>query len=188
MGAAVEQSSVFHLQGDRIEPAVLKAREDLLGTTSPTSLIYAALDGWRRQMVQYGKELLGVALSLVDSVRGRINELSGLKVLCEEFLGPRVAKSIDRLKVVIDVSGLGISGYQAADWLREHERVTVGLPDHRRIVAQFNHSDNCQARSSPSRSSTICAADSPRACTSGDPAEHRLCGQELRLAGRGHGV
>jgi arginine decarboxylase len=142
MGAAVEQSSVFHLQGDRIEPAVLKAREDLLGTTSPTSLVYAALDGWRRQMVQYGKELLGAALSLVDSVRVRINELSGLKVMCEEFLGPRVAKSIDRLKVVIDVSGLGISGYQAADWLREHERVTVGLSDHRRIVAQFNHSDN----------------------------------------------
>ncbi|GAB2997891.1 ornithine decarboxylase [Amycolatopsis acidiphila] len=142
MGAAVEQSSVFHLQGDRVDPAVLKAREDLLGTTSATSLVYATLDGWRRQMVQHGKQLLDAALSLVTGVRARVDGLPGLRVLGEEFLGPALARSIDPLKVVVDVSGLGISGYQAADWLREHRRVTVGLSDHRRIVAQFTHADS----------------------------------------------
>lgn len=40
-GSAIEQSSVFHLQGDRVDPAVLEARADLHGTTSPTSLVYA---------------------------------------------------------------------------------------------------------------------------------------------------
>lgn len=54
MGGAIEQSSVFHLQGDRIDPTVLKQREDLLGTTSASSLVYASLDGWRRQMVEQG--------------------------------------------------------------------------------------------------------------------------------------
>ncbi|MBC7307717.1 MAG: PLP-dependent transferase, partial [Dietzia sp.] len=54
MGGAVEQSSVFHLQGDRISPEVLKQREDLLGTTSASSLVYATLDGWRRQMAERG--------------------------------------------------------------------------------------------------------------------------------------
>jgi arginine/lysine/ornithine decarboxylase len=43
---------------------------------------------------------------------------------------------------VLDLEPLGISGYQAADWLREHQRVTVGLSDHRRTVAQLNHSDD----------------------------------------------
>src|SRR3954454_10301241 len=38
MGGAIEQSSVFHLQGDRVDSKVLKAREDLLGTTSSSSL------------------------------------------------------------------------------------------------------------------------------------------------------
>lgn len=142
MGAAIEQSSVFHLQGDRVDPAVLKAREDLLGTTSPTSLVYAGLDGWRRQMVQHGHELLGNAMSLAESVRGQINDLPGLRVMHEEFLGPRLAESRDPFKLVIDVRDLGISGYQAADWLREHQRVTLGLSDHRRIVAQINHSDD----------------------------------------------
>jgi arginine decarboxylase len=142
MGAAIEQSSVFHLQGDRVDPAVLKAREDLLGTTSPTSLVYAGLDGWRRQMVQHGHDLLGAAMSLADSVRERISGLPGLRVMDGEFLGPDLAKSRDPFKLVIDVQDLGISGYQAADWLREHRRVTLGLSDHRRIVAQINHSDD----------------------------------------------
>jgi arginine decarboxylase len=141
MGAAIEQSSVFHLQGDRVDPNVLKAREDLLGTTSPSSLVYAALDGWRRQMAEQGKELLSAALGLTTSVRGRLTGL-GLTVLFDEFLGPDLADSADPLKVVLDLEPLGISGYQAADWLREHQRVTVGLSDHRRIVAQLNHSDD----------------------------------------------
>jgi arginine/lysine/ornithine decarboxylase len=141
MGAAVEQSSVFHLQGDRVDPNVLKSREDLLGTTSPSSLVYAALDGWRRQMVEQGEELLSAAIELVTSVRDRLAGL-GLTVLHDEFLGPDLADSVDPFKVVLDLHPLGISGYQAADWLREHQRVTVGLSDHRRIVAQINHSDD----------------------------------------------
>jgi arginine decarboxylase len=141
MGAAVEQSSVFHLQGDRVDPNVLKSREDLLGTTSASSLVYAALDGWRRQMAEQGRDLLSAALDLVGSVRGRLAEL-GLTVLYDEFLGPALADSVDPFKVVLDLDPLGISGYQAADWLREQQHVTVGLSDHRRIVAQFNHSDD----------------------------------------------
>ncbi|MBE1462496.1 ornithine decarboxylase [Kibdelosporangium phytohabitans] len=142
MGAAVEQSSVFHLQGDRVDPAVLKMREDLLGTTSASSLVYAGLDGWRRQMVQNGKELLGIALSLVESVRSGVDRIPGLHLVGDELVGPEHAASIDPLKVIVDVTGLRVNGYQAADWLREEQRVTVGLSDHRRVVAMFTHADN----------------------------------------------
>jgi arginine decarboxylase len=141
-GTAVEQSSVFHLQGDRVDPSVLKAREDLLGTTSPSSLVYATLDGWRRQMVEYGETLLDAALTLAHQTRAALAGLPGIRVMGEEFVGPRAAMSYDPLKIVLDVSGLGISGYQAADWLREHGRVTVGLSDHRRIVAQLTIADD----------------------------------------------
>ncbi|WP_329792448.1 ornithine decarboxylase [Lentzea sp. DG1S-22] len=142
-GAAVEQSSVFHLQGDLVDPNVLKAREDLLATTSPTSIVYATLDGWRRHMVQHGEELLTAALALAHATRDSINDLPGLRVMGEaEFIGKGLAHALDPLKMTIDVSGLGISGYQATDWLREHQRVTLGLSDHRRVVAHFTHADD----------------------------------------------
>src|SRR3954471_12869457 len=81
MGSAIEQSSCFQLQGDRVDPSVLKAREDLLGTTSSSSLVYATLDGWRRQMVEQGEQLLGAALKRAEAVRSALDDVPGLSVL-----------------------------------------------------------------------------------------------------------
>ncbi|KOV81305.1 ornithine decarboxylase [Streptomyces sp. NRRL WC-3618] len=146
MGSGLEQSSVFHLQGDLIDPHVLSAREDLLGTTSPSSLIYAALDGWRRQMVEHGRSLYDDALSLVSDVRSRIATIDGMHVHDRaDFCGPGRAADMDPLQVIVDITGLSISGYSAADWIREHHRVNLHLSDHRRISAQFSHGDDEQS-------------------------------------------
>jgi len=146
MGSGLEQSSVFHLQGDLVDPHVLSAREDLLGTTSPSSLIYAALDGWRRQMVEHGRALYDDALSLVSDVRSRIATIDGMHVHDRaDFCGPGRAWDMDPLQVIVDITGLSISGYSAADWIREHHRVNLHLSDHRRISAQFSHSDDEQS-------------------------------------------
>lgn len=133
---------MFHLQGSLVDPDVLRARADLLGTTSPTSLGYATLDGWRRQMVEHGKELLDAVLGVAADTRTALGDVPGVRIMGDEFTAPGMAAAHDPLKIVIDVSGLGISGYQGADWLREHERVTVGLSDHRRLVAHLTIADD----------------------------------------------
>ena len=142
MGSGLEQGSVFHQQGDLVDPAVLKSRADLLGTTSPSVLIYAALDGWRRQMVQDGRRLLDGALALAAEIRQAIEDINGLHVHGEEFLGPGRAADLDPLQVIIDLTGLGISGYPAADWLRDHHRLNMHISDHRRSSAQLTYADN----------------------------------------------
>ena len=119
MGSGLEAGSVFHQQGDLVDPAVLKSRADLLGTTSPSSLIYAALDGWRRQMVQDGRRLLDGALALAKETRQAIENIDGLHVHSKEFLGPTGQADLDPLQIIIDLTGLGVSGYHAADWLRD---------------------------------------------------------------------
>ncbi|HEY2260749.1 MAG TPA: hypothetical protein VGH45_13595 [Solirubrobacteraceae bacterium] len=142
MGAGFEQGSVFHVQGDLIDPSRISACADLLMTTSPNVLLYAALDGWRRQMVQDGEALLDAALGLARDLRRELNEIPGLRVLEDELLHSEASHDLDRLQILIEVSGLGISGYQAADWLREHERVDVGLSDHARILATLSMADD----------------------------------------------
>jgi hypothetical protein len=142
MGAGLEQGSVFHLQGDLVDPSRLRACADMLSTTSPNVLMYAAMDGWRRQMVQLGHELLTSALNLAADVRDRIGKLPGPRVLHDELLGAEASKELDPLKVLVDLADLGISGYQAADWLRAHHGVDVGLSDHRRIEAQLTIADD----------------------------------------------
>jgi arginine/lysine/ornithine decarboxylase len=142
MGSGLEQSSVFHMQGDRVDPSVLKAREDMLGTTSPSPLIYAALDGWRRQMAEHGHDLIEQGLALVRQVRESIADLPGLAVMGDELTGPDKAYDVDPFKVVVDVSALGISGYQAVDWLREHRGINLALADHRRASISLTYADS----------------------------------------------
>ncbi|MGX1274024.1 aminotransferase class I/II-fold pyridoxal phosphate-dependent enzyme [Streptomyces phaeoluteigriseus] len=143
MGSGLEQGSVFHLQGDRVPAELLKTRADLLGTTSPSVLLYAGLDGWRRQMCLRGEELMGTALELAAEVRAAVEQIDGMHVNDRaDFCGPDLAVDFDPLPVVIDLDGLGVSGLQAADWLHEHRSVDVHLSDHRRINVQITHGDD----------------------------------------------
>jgi arginine/lysine/ornithine decarboxylase len=142
MGGAVEQSSVFHLQGDRIDPSVLKAREDLLGTTSSSSLVYATLDGWRRQMVEQGEQLLGTALARAKRIRATIGDLPGVRLMGDDVIRTGGTFELDPLHLTIDVRRLGISGYQAVEWLRAICHVDIGSADACHIGAQLTHADN----------------------------------------------
>lgn len=142
MGAGFEQGSVFHVQGDLVDPSHIAACADLLMTTSPNVLVYTALDGWRRQMVEHGNALLGAALDLAKQLRRDIDAMAGLRVLERELVRGEASDDLDLLQILIDVTGLGISGYQAADWLREHERIDVGLSDHGRILTTISIADD----------------------------------------------
>jgi arginine decarboxylase len=142
MGGAIEQSSVFHLQGDRINPDVLSAREDLLGTTSSSALIYLTLDGWRRYMVERGEELLGTALERARRVRAVIDGLDGIDLMGREVVRPGGAFDLDPLVMTMEVRGLGITGYQASEWLRANRHVDIGSADACRISARLTHSDD----------------------------------------------
>jgi arginine/lysine/ornithine decarboxylase len=142
MGGAIEQSSVFHLQHDRVNPDVLSAREDLLGTTSSSSLVYLTLDGWRRQMVERGEELLGAALERARRVRETVHAMAGIDLMDREDVCPEMAFDLDPLVLTMDVRGLGITGYQASEWLRANRHVDIGSADACRISARITHADD----------------------------------------------
>jgi lysine decarboxylase len=145
MGAGFEQGSVFHLQGDLVDQDRLSACADLLMTTSPSVPVYSAIDGWRRQMVQRGHELLGAALDLAEGLRRDIETIDDVEVLDDELLGVEASHDLDRLQVLLDVAATGTSGYQAADWLREHRQIDMGMTDHRRILATLSFADDADS-------------------------------------------
>jgi len=94
-------------------------------------------------MVERGEELLGRALRLAARVRAELDEIPGVRVLGrEDLVGPGRADDHDPLKILVDLHELGRTGYLANEWLREHERVDVGVSDHRRIAAQLTVADD----------------------------------------------
>ncbi|PZF60906.1 ornithine decarboxylase [Curtobacterium sp. MCBD17_034] len=142
MGLGFEQGSVLHLKGDLVDHDHLWACADMLMTTSPNVLIYAAMDGWRRHMVRDGAGLIRSAVDLADRTRDRIEAIDGIHVLRDELLGAEASHQLDPMRMLLDVHELGITGYQGLDWLREHHRIDLGLSDHRHLGIDISVADD----------------------------------------------
>ncbi|MGW0212654.1 Orn/Lys/Arg family decarboxylase, partial [Streptomyces sp. NPDC003233] len=97
---------------------------------------------WRRQMAERGRELLDAALHRAERIRAELRELPGLRVMGGEVIEQGLAAEFDPMKITMDVRDLGISGMQAAEWLRTHRHVDVGGSDSCRITASITHADD----------------------------------------------
>jgi arginine decarboxylase len=136
------QASVILLGGDLVDPVDLRLRLDLITTTSPNALLYGSIDGFRRRMVAEGRQLLDEALQRVNHLRARIDKLPALTVMDESIIGHDGVAEWDPMKLTVDVSALGISGYQAKEWFDSAQRLVVQLGDARRVICSLTYSDS----------------------------------------------
>jgi arginine/lysine/ornithine decarboxylase len=68
-------------------------------------------------------------LKLTNWLRNEIKEIQGLRLLGEELVGGSGCFDFDPTKVTINVSGLGMSGYEVENILRSRYKLQVELSD-----------------------------------------------------------
>src|SRR3954469_15914226 len=136
------QTSVLSIQGDRIDPSRLELCFELEQSTSASALLLSSIDAARHQFVHEGEEILGKAIDRSLRLREALSELPGIDVLSDDVLGSPGAFDFDPTHVTFDVIGLGLTGFAAADWLREEQRIHVELSDHRRIMPIITYADS----------------------------------------------
>src|SRR4051794_12951213 len=85
MGMGLEQGSLLHLQGKLVDGVRLTQCADVLASTSPNVLMYAAIDGWRRQMKREGHELIDRSLKLLRVLREDVAKIPGLRLMEDEI-------------------------------------------------------------------------------------------------------
>jgi arginine/lysine/ornithine decarboxylase len=136
------QTSVLSVQGDLIDMSRLELIFELEQSTSASALLLASIDAARRQFQRDGEELLGRAIDHAHRLRAAIEELPGLDLITEDVTGGPGAMALDPTHVTFDVVGLGLTGFSAADWLREHQGIHVELADHRRVMALITYADS----------------------------------------------
>jgi arginine decarboxylase len=135
------QTSVLSTQGDLIDTSRLELVFELEQSTSASALLVSSIDAARRQFQREGEELLGAAIERALLLREAIESMPGLDLMPVEIEGGPGAFAIDPTHVCIDVIGLGLTGFSAADWLRQHNRIHVELADHRRIMPLITYAD-----------------------------------------------
>lgn len=136
------QTSVLSVQGDRIDLERLQLVFELEQSTSASALFVASIDAARRQFQRDGEALLGRAIDHAHRLRAAIEEIPGLDLMTEDVLGSPGAIALDPTHVTFDVTGLGLTGYSAADWLRQHQGLHVELADHRRLMLIITYADS----------------------------------------------
>jgi arginine decarboxylase len=126
---AMTQASMLHVQGSRIDCDRISKALQLVQSTSPSYLLLASLDAARQQMALYGKKLMSRTLQLADEARTRISEIPGLSVLQIPSEGKSSPgfMALDRTRLTVTVSGLGLTGFEAEEILDEKLGVTAEL-------------------------------------------------------------
>lgn len=123
---AMTQAAVLHVKGDRIDRERLSRALTLVQSTSPSYLLLASLDAARHQMAMQGKELLSRTLELGAIARTRLREIPGIRVFSPEI--GRGCAALDLTRLTVDVSGLGLTGFEADQRLHTDLGVTAELP------------------------------------------------------------
>ncbi len=135
---AMTQASMLHVQGNRVNSDRISKSLQLLQSSSPSYLLLASLDAARQQMALNGKELMAKTLQLADEARNCISQIPGLSVL---QIPPLVSRhdlkirgstpgfvALDKTRLTVSVSKLGITGFEADEILHQELDVTAELP------------------------------------------------------------
>lgn len=129
MLAGLTQSSTLVARSGLIDLERMGTIVDMVQTTSPSALIFASLDASRRQMVLDGRRLLDTTLDHAARLRGALAGIDGLEVLTPEIVADRRGAGFDPTRIIVDVHGLGLTGYEAEHRLRHEHGVYVEMSD-----------------------------------------------------------
>ncbi len=130
---AMTQASMLHIQSSWIDIDRLTKSLQLVQSTSPSYLLLASLDAARQQMAVQGEQLMSRTLQLADAARTRISQIPGLSVLeppgapHSDTLKTPGFIALDRTRLTVTVSGLGLTGFEADEILAQHS-VLAELP------------------------------------------------------------
>ena len=139
MGGGLGQSAMIHL-GDGPFTAELEQLIDrafrLTQTTSASSLILGSLDVARRALVMH-PELIGESIALADEMRSWVRAHDSLSLVSDSFDAFPDIAGTDPLRVAIDVTGMGITGYAVRSRLVDSEAIFMEIATSGAIVAFF---------------------------------------------------
>src|SRR3954451_18059972 len=143
--SGLSQTSVLSVGSDRIDTTRLQLCFELEESTSASALLLSSIDGARRQFGRDGKALLDRARAAAALLRERVErEVPEVRVITTDELRARPGViGVDPTHVLIETAPIGLTGYQANDWMRDERQVEVELVDHRRIIplVSFAHGE-----------------------------------------------
>ncbi|CAH2215443.1 aminotransferase class I/II-fold pyridoxal phosphate-dependent enzyme [Tepidibacter aestuarii] len=146
-GGSLTQSSALLLNDGIIDKNRVKTILNLTQTTSASYLLMTSLDVARKMLATQGKEVFTRVLEISRKARDEINKIEGLYAFGNELIGESGVYNFDETKLGICVKGIGMTGFQVYDILRDEYNIQVELGDVYNILAIISvGDDSCSLR------------------------------------------
>jgi len=146
LGSLVGSAQLHVGRNSLISPERVQHALNFLQTTSPNYLLLASLDVMRRHLARHGHELFASAYEDSRTLADEIDSIPGMRVFRVEN-DPRLAgHRQDPLRLVVNVSDTGWSGYDVERYLRTEHRVEDEMADQFSVVYILSPHDDAGAR------------------------------------------
>ena len=126
-GGSLSQSGMIHWKEGRINSKILLDSYRSLTTSSPSFILLASLDAARQMMEKHGAKKIDRVLDIASKLSEKINIIPGFKVISTKEIRKRNLSVYgrDESKIIVDVSGTGLTGYKIAKILEKEFEIIV---------------------------------------------------------------
>lgn len=136
-GGSLTQSSMILGKGDLIDWHRVTRVFSMFSSTSPNHLLLASLDAARKFLYFQGKEYIDRSIRYAEEARKEISKIPGLSCIDDSFCSTPGRYGRDKSKLVINVSGLGKTGFEIYREIREKFNIQLELGEAKEVMALF---------------------------------------------------
>ena len=107
-------------------------------------LLLGSLDISRRNLALHGEESFGKVCEMASYARAEINEIDGYYAFGSELINGGSIYDFDETKLVINTRGIGLTGIEVYDLLREEYDIQMEFGDLSNVLAYISIGDRLQ--------------------------------------------
>ena len=142
-GGSLTQSSLL-LIGEQMNPEYVRQIINLTQSTSASYLLMASLDISRRNLALRGKESFEKVIELSEYARREINAIGGYYAYSKELIDGVSVFDFDVTKLSVYTQGIGLTGIEVYDLLRDEYDIQIEFGDIGNILAYISIGDRIQ--------------------------------------------
>ena len=142
-GGSLTQSSIL-LTGKEMNPEHVRQIINLMQTTSASYLLLSSLDISRRNLALRGRESFDKVMMMAEYARNEINQIGGYYAYGRELVDGKSVYDFDVTKLSVHTQGIGLTGIEVYDLLRDEYDIQIEFGDIGNILAYISIGDRIQ--------------------------------------------
>lgn len=139
-GGSLTQSSIL-LTNQGVNADYVRQIINLTQTTSASYLLLSSLDISRRNLALRGRESFAAVIKMAEYARNEINAIGGYYAYSKELVDGSSVYDYDVTKLSVHTQGIGLTGIEVYDLLRDEYDIQIEFGDIGNILAYISIGD-----------------------------------------------